>query len=1554
MSSSKNVFSERTVSIGSERELDDIHQLQNTYTVLPSFNFKNQQKVKSENMTSQPKESDRDYLCDSPSQPAEAEERFSKEVNQWNIDSLGLGDNIPQKTAESWEYEPSHKYSGEPSYLNSPSRKKSKKHRRKIEEDENYTAEDEGKRKHRKKKKSKQNEESLDSNGTYTVEAFENQGFHSSSDKLPPKPPKREVDALSIESNGTYTLKQEESGDETGNILKDSIRSMFKRMKSTVKITDLPSRQKISSKTLTNQKKAANFISSKIKQRECSRFALDHESDKYHCQCGRNREWHQNRNIPVEIKRGKEIWDSKTHTHEQQCDSFGEISFRGFGHDTTNSPYVRLVPNTDLIDVWDILIKHWGLPVPKLLISVTGGAKQFEMKTRLKSILKQGLIHAATSTGAWIVTGGTAAGVMEFVGEAVRDHIFSTGNPEQNRVVALGIASWGVISNNFALDGEGDKGIFPAVYSVQDVDDYDKRIPLDHNHTHFLLVDNGTEGKYGGEIKFRTRLESFISQKVETGVATTQSVHVPCVLIVVEGGINTMKTVLESLRNNTPVVAIEGTGRCADLIAYGFKLTKNKNDEDKCIKNKRIDQNLTDMARRTCFDNKNNEKINMQIAQLVIELKECLEKRRLLNVFSLERADVKEIDRAILYALLKANKSDANSQLALALAWNRCDIAKQEIFTPFNRKRWEPRTLYDAMLTALVQDRGDFVQLFLDNGVDFQKFLTKATLRNLYSLCINDYMDANGEILRYMIGYTQQTWANYFMCRDPKVDNDDQNILTNVSEILVILMKDSAMDIYKGTEFAVEGPVEMKWVGNIEILNSLKERITQQNLHQPIKGKKMKKKIIDSYDFDFPVRELFIWAVLFNRRRLAHLFWKLGTDQLGAALVACSLLKQMANKAEQEEELELSVDLNEHAVIFEKLATNVLAQCYSQDKRMAQQLLTREQTLWGRRTLFQIANQNTLMDFLEHSCCQTKLNTIWKGTMALYTSELKICICILCPLLLPFIKFSTHKTIEDIVDDEDEDDEDAENVAETDFSGSPSGNKVVPVEGFTEAKSRKSIKIKKKRTYAVDYFKCDRNNVNIISAVVFFYSAPVSKFYTGLIAYLCFLGIFTFFVLTDLRPADVVNSPSVYEYITWGWLSTMVIEEIRQIFVLDQPPTYKLRNWISSIWNRFDLAMYVMFLISVILRYTIFTSEFIWARMGYSITLAMFYLRLMQSFFVAKNMGPKVIMIEKMLTDLFFFFLILLVFIMSFGIAYSANLYPNSQPSWVILKNIMYMPYWQMYGELFLERIEGDDDPESCTRNETIWRNDLSLRCPEKNAIVPILLAVYMILTNILLVNLLIAMFSYTFQTIQDNSMKVWRFYRLSLIYELFDRPALVPPLIILNHLYRLLMYLVNSTCGSFQTKNDFKEQLEKEENIRMSLFERGAMENYLSHSLMRERELLDNKVSSTAERLEMVIDELAQIKDSVSVHDSSTDVTDDSDKLMPIDDSDKLITQHARSRVSDEVTYLRHCLDDLTDQMGRNTAKLNQMMHLMEDVIRKPKSHPKTMDLEIQDATTA
>ena len=49
-----------------------------------------------------------------------------------------------------------------------------------------------------------------------------------------------------------------------------------------------------------------------------------------------------------------------------------------------------------------------------------------------------------------IVTGGTNTGVMEVVGEAMKDYMVTKGVMD-GPVLALGIATWGYVDNNEAL-----------------------------------------------------------------------------------------------------------------------------------------------------------------------------------------------------------------------------------------------------------------------------------------------------------------------------------------------------------------------------------------------------------------------------------------------------------------------------------------------------------------------------------------------------------------------------------------------------------------------------------------------------------------------------------------------------------------------------------------------------------------------------------------------------------------------------------------------------------------------------------------------------------------------------------------------------------------------------------------------------------------------------------------------------------------------------------------------------------------------------------------------
>jgi len=53
-----------------------------------------------------------------------------------------------------------------------------------------------------------------------------------------------------------------------------------------------------------------------------------------------------------------------------------------------------------------------GYSLPRLVISVTGGAMDFNLSKDLETVIKRGLRRAVEMTDAWVVCGGTHAYVL--------------------------------------------------------------------------------------------------------------------------------------------------------------------------------------------------------------------------------------------------------------------------------------------------------------------------------------------------------------------------------------------------------------------------------------------------------------------------------------------------------------------------------------------------------------------------------------------------------------------------------------------------------------------------------------------------------------------------------------------------------------------------------------------------------------------------------------------------------------------------------------------------------------------------------------------------------------------------------------------------------------------------------------------------------------------------------------------------------------------------------------------------------------------------------------
>ncbi|XP_035660504.1 transient receptor potential cation channel subfamily M member-like 2 isoform X2 [Branchiostoma floridae] len=1016
--------------------------------------------------------------------------------------------------------------------------------------------------------------------------------------------------------------------------------------------------------------------------------------------------------------------------------SYGEIYFSGFGNLTQTSPFVRVKPDIDPAVLWELMTDHWHLKKPSLIVSVAGGAKKFFLKDRLKNVFTRSLMKASQSTDAWLLTGGMDSGIMKCVGEAVRDQVSNFATSP----VAIGIATWGSVDNRPSLQRTDRKDVFPAIYSCQKLEFKKNTAPLDLNHTHFILVDDGTVQEFSeADIELRTRLEEYISSTMTLG--DMKDVGVPVVVLAVEGGPHTLKNVSEAVAREIPVVAAEGSGRAADIIAYAYKRRKRIREKGK------ISRDLWDRISKA-FD------VLIDVETYANMILKIVKKCSFVSLFKLEEGDELDMDDALLRGLLKAEKSDPENQLQLALAWNRSDVARQEIFTPRRRPKWLSIDKDTYMESALLQDRVEFVQLLLDNGVELLQFLTVERLYNLYNQTIEKGgADGVARLLRRLVRREKQK-KKWELLGDR--DRGD-NLLHMVARVICHKLLGQQMEtMYKGKRFLVS------------LTGSVRYRFLSDTSTQSDNGNKV--------DFPSPETDLFLWAVLTNRRDMARLFWRMGSDHVAAALSASKMMMSLASEAKTEEQLVLVQDLMDHAKQLEADARGVLEECHRKDRSLTHDLLVRRQDRWGDVTAMRIAASSHHMTFMSHDACQTKMNLVWKGRMASFTPWWKVGLSM---LFLPAIYLITF-----VGDDDDDEKRNSSSAPDRDSFDRP----LCKVSPTCTCKEKKGC-------------------IGLLEAFYFQQTAPVTRFIYNAVFHVLYLLMFSVFLLTDLRPGVV----SPWEWFLLVVMGSLMIEELRQV-ATEHPPNwwYKIRAWYRSNWNRMDLVLLLSFLFSFTLHVSMGESSFEAARTVYSITLILMFYRLLQLFHVQKDVGPKIVMIKGMLQDLVIFMFILLVFIFAYGVARLSLMSPNSSPGWNLFVDAVRIPYWQMYGDLFT-----DDDGNVSGP----W-------------FVSFLQAVYMLVTNVLLLNLLIAMFNYTFQKIQDESELHWKYQRYFLIEEYVGKPWGPPPLILLGHVWRLACYVYSKGgCAPDAPEaesTDFDKVFGADKVQRLRDFEKQGAENYL------------------------------------------------------------------------------------------------------------------------------
>lgn len=164
----------------------------------------------------------------------------------------------------------------------------------------------------------------------------------------------------------------------------------------------------------------------------------------------------------------------------------------------------------------------------------------YSMPDRLGQMFREGLLRAAETTGAWIITSGVDQGVVRHVAKALDEAGISARM--RSRLVTIGIAPWGILRKREKFIGRDAHVKYDRLCLFKSKGKY---TALNDRHTYFLLADNGSCGRPGADIFLRKRLEEFLAKNGNVGPYGQRRIPILCVAL--EGGLNTLNSIHQYL-----------------------------------------------------------------------------------------------------------------------------------------------------------------------------------------------------------------------------------------------------------------------------------------------------------------------------------------------------------------------------------------------------------------------------------------------------------------------------------------------------------------------------------------------------------------------------------------------------------------------------------------------------------------------------------------------------------------------------------------------------------------------------------------------------------------------------------------------------------------------------------------------------------------------------------------------------------------------------------------------------------------------------------------------
>uniref|UniRef100_A0A3Q2CCH3 Ion transport domain-containing protein n=1 Tax=Cyprinodon variegatus TaxID=28743 RepID=A0A3Q2CCH3_CYPVA len=357
-----------------------------------------------------------------------------------------------------------------------------------------------------------------------------------------------------------------------------------------------------------------------------------------------------------------------------------------------------------------------------------------------------------------------------------------------------------------------------------------------------------------------------------------------------------------------------------------------------------------------------------------------------------------------------------------------------------------------------------------------------------------------------------------------------------------------------------------------------------------------------------------------------------------------------------------------------------------------------------------------------------------------------------------------------------------------------------------------------------------------------FYTAPVVKFWFHTMFYLCFLMLFSYVILVKME-----ESPSVLEWLVIAYIISTGVEKTREVLMSEpRKLRQKLKVWFSEYWNISDFVAILLFLFGLVMRW-LGDPYHTAGRIAYCLDIIFWFVRVLDLLAVNQHAGPYLTMITKMTSNMSFIVVMMVIVLLSFGVSRKAILDPDQEPSWSLARDIVFQPYWMIFGEVYAQ------EHDSCAEDDS---------CPPAYFLSPLLQAVYMFFQYIIMVNILIAFFNNIYFDMASISNKLWKYNRYRYIRTYQERPWLPPPLILLSHMALAVRKIYRRFCGDAEGEEK-QLYLGFEDKKKLYEFEEKCKVNFIQDSLSE----LDGQLGQLQDLSALAVDTLTLLSASDSLH---------------------------------------------------------------------------------------